>query len=226
MNIFHFFLWSLLKTAVVTVILLMGVAYTVLLEPQAGGPHPESLGTEPRGPVRSAATAGRWREILPSRKTSSPPAAYKLLYLLAPILSLGCALISIAVVPFGEPDVGPAGIHLFQISDVNIGLLVILGVTSIGVYGIALSGWASNNKYSLLGVSALLGTAHQLRARAGSVAGWRGTPHRFAQPVREIVQHQSIHGLLSWNFFGGFQFVAFFIYLTAWPMPMTNRSPV
>ena len=46
---------------------------------------------------------------------------------------------------------GPGGFHFFQIADVNIGLLVILGITSIGVYGIALAGWSSNNKYSLLG---------------------------------------------------------------------------
>jgi NADH:ubiquinone oxidoreductase subunit H len=80
-----------------------------------------------------------------------PTGVYRPLYLIAPVIALGCALISIGVVPFGEPNVGPAGIDLFEIADVNIGLLVILGITSIGVYGIALAGWSSNNKYSLLG---------------------------------------------------------------------------
>src|SRR5258708_39896244 len=61
------------------------------------------------------------------------------------------ALTSISVIPFGN------SITLFgysiplQITDVNIGLLMILGVTSLGVYGVALAGWSSNNKYSLLG---------------------------------------------------------------------------
>ena len=55
-----------------------------------------------------------------------------------------------AVIPFGDPS-DPKGFDIFQIANVNIGLLVILGVTSIGVYGIALAGWSSNNKYSLLG---------------------------------------------------------------------------
>ena len=55
------------------------------------------------------------------------------------------------MVPFGESKIGPHGLDLFEISNVNIGLLVILGITSIGVYGIALAGWSSNNKYSLLG---------------------------------------------------------------------------
>ena len=61
------------------------------------------------------------------------------------------ALTAIAVVPIG-PWVTIGGIHTpLQIADVNIGLLIILGLTSIGVYGIALSGWSSNSKYSMLG---------------------------------------------------------------------------
>ena len=66
------------------------------------------------------------------------------------MIALGCALISIAVVPFGALTTYK-GVDLFEIANVNIGLLVILGVTSIGVYGIALSGWSSNNKFALLG---------------------------------------------------------------------------
>ncbi len=72
------------------------------------------------------------------------------LYILAPMIALGCALISIAVVPFGA-RITWHGVDMFEIANVNIGLLVILGVTSVGVYGIALAGWSSNNKYSLLG---------------------------------------------------------------------------
>jgi NADH:ubiquinone oxidoreductase subunit H len=60
------------------------------------------------------------------------------------------AITSISVIPFGNFTVGPWGTYL-QITDVNIGLLVVLGITSMGVYGVALAGWSSNNKYSLLG---------------------------------------------------------------------------
>src|ERR1051325_5473663 len=69
----------------------------------------------------------------------TPPHVYKPLYIAAPM---------IAVIPFGNwINIGPIYTPL-QITDVNIGLLVVLGITSLGVYGVALSGWSSNSKYS------------------------------------------------------------------------------
>ena len=153
-----------------------------------------------------------------------PTAVYRPLYLLAPILSLGCALISIAVVPFGSPGVtAPGGFALFQISDVNIGLLVILGITSIGVYGIALSGWSSNNKYSLLG--SLRSSAQLISYELALGLSLVGVVLRAGSlNLRNIVENQSRHGIISWNLFGGLQFFAFFIYLMA-AYAETNRAP-
>jgi NADH-quinone oxidoreductase subunit H len=152
-----------------------------------------------------------------------PTGVYKPLYILAPILALGCALITIAVVPFGEPSVGPAGLHLFEISDVNIGLLVILGVTSIGVYGIALAGWSSNNKYSLLG--ALRSSAQLISYELALGLSLVGVVLRAGTlNLRIIVEQQATKGMLTWNIFGGMQFLAFFIYLMA-AFAETNRSP-
>ena len=150
MTIFQFFLWSLLKVAVVTVVMLMGVAYTVLLERKLVGRIQNRWGPSRVGPF------GLLQPLVDGAKSFLkediiPTGVYRPLYILAPIISLGCALLSIAVVPFGEPHAGPRGLDLFEIADINIGLLVILGVTSVGVYGIALAGWSSNNKYSLLG---------------------------------------------------------------------------
>ena len=149
MTILVFILWSLLKVAVVTVILLMGIAYTVLLERKLVGRIQNRWGPNRVGPF------GLLQPLVDGAKSFLkedliPTAVYRPLFLLAPIISLGCALISIAVIPFGA-QLGPKGIDLFDISNINVGLLVILGVTSIGVYGIALAGWSSNNKYSLLG---------------------------------------------------------------------------
>ena len=112
---------------------------------------------------------------------------------------------------------------LFQIANVNIGLLVILGVTSIGVYGIALAGWSSNNKYSLLG--ALRSSAQLVSYELALGLSLVGVVLRAGSlNLRVIVEQQATHGMLTWNIFGGMQFVAFFIYLMA-AYAETNRSP-
>jgi NADH-quinone oxidoreductase subunit H len=221
-TILQFFLWSLLKVAVVTVVMLMAVAYTVLLERKLVGRIQNRWGPSRVGPF------GLLQPLVDGAKSFLkediiPTAVYKPLYLLAPIIALGCALISIAVVPFGEPNVGPAGMHLFEIADVNIGLLVILGVTSISVYGIALAGWSSNNKYSLLG--ALRSSAQMISYELALGLSLVGVVLRAGSlNLRVIVEQQAVNGMFSWNIFGGLQFVAFFIYLMS-AYAETNRSP-
>jgi NADH-quinone oxidoreductase subunit H len=222
-TILQFFLWSLLKIIVVTVVLLMAVAYTVLLERKLVGRIQNRWGPSRVGPF------GLLQPLVDGAKSFLkediiPTAVYRPLYLLAPILSLGCALISIAVVPFGSPSVqGDGGFRFFQISDVNIGLLVILGITSIGVYGIALSGWSSNNKYSLLG--SLRSSAQLISYELALGLSLVGVVLRAGSlNLRSIVENQSRHGIISWNLFGGFQFLAFFIYLMA-AYAETNRAP-
>jgi NADH-quinone oxidoreductase subunit H len=221
-TILQFVLWSLLKVIVVTVVLLMGVAYTVLLERKLVGRIQNRWGPSRVGPF------GLLQPLVDGAKSFLkediiPTAVYRPLYLLAPILSLGCALISISVVPFGSPDIAKDGFRFFQIADVNIGLLVILGVTSIGVYGIALAGWSSNNKYSLLG--SLRSSAQLISYELALGLSLVGVVMRAGTlNLREIVESQARHGILSWNLFGGFQFIAFFIYLMA-AYAETNRAP-
>src|SRR5688500_13064284 len=83
-----------------------------------------------------------------------PKAADAFLFSLAPIMSVTAAYLAFAPVPFGAPTdffgLLPEPIPL-QVSDVNVAVLVIFAVASMGVYGIVLAGWASNSKYSLLG---------------------------------------------------------------------------
>jgi NADH-quinone oxidoreductase subunit H len=112
---------------------------------------------------------------------------------------------------------------VFNVADLNIGLLVILGITSIGVYGIALSGWSSNNKFALLG--SLRATSQMISYELALGLSLVGVVLRAQSlSLRDIVNSQSAHGMLSWNVFGGFQFVAFFIYLMA-AYAETNRAP-
>ena len=222
MTILEFFLWSLLKVAVITVVMLLGVAYTVLLERKLVGRIQNRWGPSRVGPF------GLLQPLVDGAKSFLkedliPTGVYKPLYLLAPIIALGCALITIAVVPFGEPKIGPHGLDLFEIANVNIGLLVILGITSIGVYGIALAGWSSNNKYSLLG--SLRSSAQLISYELALGLSLVGVVLRAGSlNLRVIVEQQATRGMLSWNLFGGFQFLAFFIYLMA-AYAETNRSP-
>ncbi len=223
MTILQFVLWNLIKVVVVAVVLLLGVAYTVLLERKLVGRIQNRWGPSRVGPF------GLLQPLVDGAKNFLkedliPGTVYRPLFLLAPILSLGCAMISIAVVPFGSPAVESAGgFRFFQISDVNVGLLVILGVTSVGVYGIALAGWSSNNKYSLLG--SLRSSAQLISYELALGLALVGVVMRAGSlNLREIVESQSKHGLLSWNLFGGWQFVAFFIYLMA-AYAETNRAP-
>jgi NADH-quinone oxidoreductase subunit H len=221
-TLLEFFLWSLLKVVVVTVILLMGVAYTVLLERKLVGRIQNRWGPSRVGPF------GLLQPLVDGAKNFLkedliPTAVYKPLYLLAPILSLGCALISIGVIPFGEPNAGPHGLDLFEISNVNIGLLVIMGVTSIGVYGIALAGWSSNNKYSLMG--SLRSSAQLISYELALGLSLVGVVLRAGSfNLRVIVEQQAEKGIATWNIFGGLQFIGFFIYLMA-AYAETNRAP-
>src|SRR5436309_10637252 len=124
------------------------------------------------------------------------------------------AVTSIAVIPFGNwLNVGKISTP-FQITDVNIGLLIVLGITSMGVYGVALSGWSSNSKYSLLG--GLRASAQMVSyeiALGLSLIGVLILAGTFS--LRGIVDAQAGHFgpyIPNWNLFHC-QTVAFFIYL-------------
>jgi NADH-quinone oxidoreductase subunit H len=80
-----------------------------------------------------------------------PTNANRFIHDLAPIISIGVAFTTFAVIPFGD-HITLFGYDIkLQIASVNIGILYILALTSLGVYGVTLSGWSSNSKYSLLG---------------------------------------------------------------------------
>ena len=222
MTILQFILSSVLKVAVVTVVMLLADAYTVLLERKLVGRIQNRWGPSRVGPF------GLLQPLVDGAKSFLkediiPTGVYRPLYLIAPILALGCALISIGVVPFGVPVSIAGSPPLFQIANVNIGLLVILAVTSIGVYGIALAGWSSNSKYSLLG--ALRSSAQLVSYELALGLSLVGVVLRAGSlNLRVIVEQQATQGMLTWNIFGGGQIFAFFIYLMA-AYAETNRSP-
>jgi NADH-quinone oxidoreductase subunit H len=224
MTIGTYILVSVIKIVIAMFVLLTGVAYTTLAERKVVARIQNRWGPSRVGPF------GIWQPLADGLKfifkeDITPPFVNRPLYLLAPILSLTVALTAIAVVPIG-PWVTIGGIHTpLQIADVNIGLLIILGLTSIGVYGVALAGWSSNSKYSMLG--SLRATAQMVSyeiALGLSLVGVLIYAGSFS--LRDIVNAQSgtfLGFIPKWNIFTG-QFVAFFIYVMA-AYAETNRIP-
>src|SRR5438270_471381 len=146
----NFFIVSLIKIAIVFAILMTTLAYLqwierkVLAHIQARtGP----LRVGPHGLMQPLADVFK----LLTKEDLLPPYVNRFFYLLAPFIAVSLALISISIIPFG-PEVQVFGVRTFmQITDVNVGILLVLAIRAISVYGVALAGWSSNNKYSLIG---------------------------------------------------------------------------
>jgi len=224
LSIGTFLLVSIVKIVIAFAVLLTAVAYTVWLERKVVGHIQNRWGPTRVGPFGLLQPLADGVKFI-FKEDLTPPHVYKPLYIAAPMLALTFALTSIAVIPIGN-WVTVGGIQTpLQITDVNIGLLIILGVTSLGVYGVALAGWSSNSKYSLLG--GLRASAQMVSyeiALGLSLVGVLITSGSFS--LRDIVQAQSgtFWGFIPrWNIFQG-QIVAFFIYLMA-AYAETNRVP-
>ena len=155
----------------------------------------------------------------------TPPAADRLIYTLAPFLALALGLSTIALIPFGPPNIlFPNGQQIFSVVDLNIGLLFLFAITAMGVYGVALAGWSSNSKYALLG--GLRSSAQMISYEVSltiSVVGvilLAGTLN-----FNELIGVQKgywLHFIPHWNVIP--QFVGFLCYLTA-AVAETNRVP-
>jgi NADH-quinone oxidoreductase subunit H len=219
-----FILVSLIKTVIAVGILLTAVAYSVWLERKVVGHIQNRWGPTRVGPFGLLQPAADGIKFL-FKEDLTPPHVYRPLYIAAPMIAVTFAITSISVIPIGN-WITIFGVHTpLEITDVNIGLLIILGITSMGVYGVALSGWSSNNKYSLLG--GLRASAQMVSyeiALGLSLVGVLIMSGSFS--LREIVDAQGGHfwGFIpKWNIFTG-QFIAFFIYLMA-AYAETNRIP-
>jgi len=157
---------------------------------------------------------------LVTKEDLTPGQAEKAVFFLSPVLAVIPALTALSVIPFGPPvKVGKVSMPLWVAADINIGLLFILAITSIGVYGIILGGWSSNNKYSLLGGlrSAAQLVSYDVPMGLALVSLLLMT---LSLSMVEIVQRQQATHL--WFVFPGL--LAFFIYFVS-GVAETNRNP-
>ncbi len=215
---------AVVKIVIALFVLLTSVAYLTWLERKLVGHIQNRWGPSRVGPFGLLQPLADGLKFI-FKEDMTPPHVYKPLYLLAPMLSLTLALTSIAVIPIGN-WVTLGSIHTpLEITDVNIGLLIILGITSMGVYGVALAGWSSNNKYSLLG--GLRASAQMVSYEISlglALIGVLILSGSFS--LRDIVDAQGgtwFHVIPRWNIFKG-QIFAFLIYIAA-AYAETNRVP-
>jgi NADH-quinone oxidoreductase subunit H len=231
-----FLIIAVIKSAVVLGILLTAVAYTTLLERKLVGRMQNRWGPTRVGPFGLLQPLADGIKFI-LKEDLTPPNVNRPLFLLAPMLSLVLALVSISLIPFGGNitvlgHVIPLQITAAEtgqgIGDINIALLILLGVTSIGVYGVALAGWSSNSKYSLLG--SLRASAQMISYELALGLSLVGVVILAGSlSLREIVNAQSktVHGaylgfLPHWYIFP--QFLGFVIYLIS-AYAETNRIP-
>src|SRR4030067_13535 len=147
---FLFILITVIKVVVIVHIFMFILSYLTWAERKLLGHIQARLGPKNVGPFGLLQPIADGIKLL-FKEDIIPAQANKILFVIAPVLSFIPALIVFAVIPFGDK------VTLFGqeidliISDINVGLLYIFAITALGVYGIAIAGWASNSKYSLLG---------------------------------------------------------------------------
>jgi len=134
-------IWTIAKIVVIAIPLILSVAYLTFAERKVIGWMQVRIGPNRVGPLGLLQPIADVVKLL-FKEVIIPAGADKRLFYLAPLLSLGPALAAWAVIPFTDTLV---------LSNINAGLLYILAMTSIGVYGVILAGWASNSKYAFLG---------------------------------------------------------------------------
>lgn len=149
----------LVKILVVIVAVLTFVAYLTLLERKVLGWIQVRLGPNRVGPWGLLQPLADGAKLL-LKEEITVSGANKIVYIVAPLIVVACALIPFAVIPFSEglglktilgPMADTYGLNNGVISDANAGILFVFGISSLGVYGVVLGGWSSNSKYSLLG---------------------------------------------------------------------------
>src|SRR5437870_1980084 len=207
-----------------TVVMTM-VAYTVLAERRVLGFIQGRLGPNRVGPQGFLQPIADLLKFI-LKEDIIPDKSARFVYFLAPVIATTAALMTIVVYPFGlEIRLPLLGAIQLVLARFDVALLYVLGITSVGVYGIALAGWSSNNKYSLMGglrsAAQLISYELSLGLSLVGVILMSGTLDLYA-----IVEQQSGWYGLQWNIFrpDRLQFLGFLIYLIS-AIAETNRVP-
>ncbi len=214
------FLVTLATCAIVIFGLATAFAYMTLTERKIVAriqlrPGPNRVG--PGGFLQPAADGIK----LALKEDIIPSQADKPIFQLAPVISLVVAFMAFAVIPFGPPDIKIGDVSIpFHVTDLNIGILYIFAVTSLGVYGIVLAGWSSNNKYSLLG--GVRSSAQVISYELAMGMAVVGVVMLTGSLSMNAIVHNQDQWPLGWNVFR--QPLGFVLYVIA-SIAEVNRAP-
>jgi len=214
-----FLVSSIIKIVVVFTVIMVGVALLTLAERRICAWMQDRLGPNRVGPQGLLQPAADGLKNLVKEETL-PAQADKVLFMLAPAISFIPALLTFAVIPFAAPLPTPWGEVDMVVANLPVGFLYILAFGSLGVYGIVLAGWSSNNKYSLLGglrASAQM-ISYEIALGMSTVAVLLLVGN---VTLNDVVAKQAT-SLFTWNVFP--LSLAFFIFLVA-AFAETNRLP-
>jgi len=150
MGILELIIVSLIKIIVIAVVMLLTVSYLVYFERKIAAWAQNRIGPNRVGPAGIFQPFADVLKLL-LKEDIVPTAANKSMHTLAPMIALFVAFSTFAVLPIGPSFTAFGKAFSFVVADVNIGILYVLALTSVGVYAITFSGWSSGSKYSLLG---------------------------------------------------------------------------
>jgi NADH-quinone oxidoreductase subunit H len=214
---FWFIFYKVILASFILILSLLVAMYSTLIERKVAGFFQDRLGPDRAGPWGLFQPLADGIKLF-FKEEFMPSTADKFLYILGPSLTMLIACLTSAVIPWSTPIVIGGKEYPLQVADINIGILYVFAVVSIGVYGIMIGGWASNNKYGLLGAvrASSQMISYELAMSLSIIAIVMMTG---SLSMNEIVrQQQGFH----WNVF--YQPLAFLIFLIC-AFAETNRSP-
>jgi NADH-quinone oxidoreductase subunit H len=145
-----FFIYKLILVLAVFTITLLVAAYSTYAERKVAAFLQDRIGPDRAGPFGILQPLADGLKFI-MKEEIIPVVSNRLLFVLGPCIAMMTALMAGVVIPWGDNLIIGDETYSLQIADINIGILYVFGVVSIGVYGIMIGGWASNNKFSLLG---------------------------------------------------------------------------